>query len=56
MGPDPSLSAKREDYRFMDQEEDALGPTWEYKKKFRDKTPLYGAEAVYAGHNSLDRT
>ena len=39
----------------MDAEEDALGPTWEYKKKFRDRTPLYGPEAVYAGHNSLER-
>ena len=55
MGPDPSLSAKKEDYRYMDAEEDALGPTHEYKKKFRDRTPLYGPEAIHAGHNSLER-
>ena len=55
VGPDPSLSTRRDDFRYMDAEEDALGPTWEYKKKFRDRTPLYGPEAVYAGHNSLER-
>ena len=50
VGPDPSLSGKRENYKYMDYE-DALAPTWEYKKKYRDKDPMLSAEAAFSGYN-----
>ena len=56
VGPDPSLSAKRQNFKYMDFENDAEGPTWEYKKKYRDtKNPLYSAEAALASHNSVEK-
>ena len=36
--------------------DDATAPSWEYKKKYRDKDPLYDADAQYAGHNVIARS
>ena len=47
IGVDSSLSNVQSNYQFKDRE-DALAPTWEYKKKYRDKTPLVSAESYYA--------
>lgn len=38
IGADMSMSGFGLDYHFNDKE-DALAPTWEYKKKYRDTTP-----------------
>ena len=40
----------------MDFDEDALGPTWDYKKKYRDtKNPLIQPESNFAGYNQVER-
>ena len=31
-------------------------PAWEYKKKYRNKDPLYDPEAQYAGYNVIGRS
>ena len=36
VGPDPSLSSQKQPFQFMDFNEDATGPTLDYKKKYRD--------------------
>ena len=32
-----------------------MAPTWEYKKKYRDKTPLVKADSYYAGGNIVEK-
>ena len=32
-----------------------MAPTWEYKKKYRDKTPLVKADSYFAGSNIVDK-
>jgi len=42
VGVDNSLSNVEANYQFKDRD-DAMAPTWEYKKRYRDKTPLVSA-------------
>jgi ribosomal protein S18 len=56
VGVDSSQSANKRNYKFDEREDNALAPTWEYKKKYRDKDPLYDPEAEYAGHNVIGRS
>ena len=49
VGPDPSLSGKKMNFKLHN--ESTYGPVIEYKKKYRDKTPLLNPEAFFAGHN-----
>ena len=32
-----------------------MSPTWDYKKKYRDKTPLVEADSYYAGGNIVEK-
>lgn len=54
VGVDPSLSNVQSNYQFRDRD-DALSPTWDYKKKYRDKTPLVEADSYYAGGNIVEK-
>ena len=54
IGPDPSMSMNKEDYQIRDWE-DNFGPNWEYKKKYRDTTPLIEPDAYFAGSNVVER-
>lgn len=56
VGVDSSQSVNKRNYKFDERENNALAPTWEYKKKYRDKDPLYDPEAEYAGHNVIGRS
>lgn len=47
IGVDSSLSNVASNYQFKEQD-DALAPTFEYKKKYRDKTPPVEASSYYA--------
>ena len=54
IGPDKSLAAgEKRDYRYAS--ENIMEPTWEYKKKYRDKTPMMSAEAFDGGYNRPER-
>ena len=48
------MSMNREDYRFRDWES-GEGPNWEYKKKYRDYTPLINESAYFAGHDQVNK-
>ena len=50
VGPDPSLSMNRVNYQLQDWD-DGQAPNWEYKKKYRDNTPIIGPDAYFAGYN-----
>ena len=54
VSPDDSLSMNKEDYRVRDWDS-GEGPNWEYKKKYRDLTPLVEPHAYFAGHNVVER-
>lgn len=54
VGPDRSLSGDKLNYQMSNQE-NTLEPIWEYKKKYRDKTPMLTEEAYFAGHNRTTR-
>jgi len=43
-----------ENYTLRDWE-DGQGPNWEYKKKYRDNTPLINPDAFFASHNETMR-
>lgn len=54
IGPDPSLSMNRLNYQVRDWE-DGMGANWEYKKKYRDNTPIIEPDAYFADHNVTER-
>ena len=41
-------------YKFLDYENE-LAPANEYKKKYRDKTPVHSAEAAFSGYNQIEK-
>ena len=47
VGIDNSLSGVESNFQVKDRE-DALAPTWEYRKKYRDISPLVKADSYYA--------
>lgn len=51
VGPDASVSMSPRDYQY--REDSGTAPIWEYKKKYRDKTPVIGPEAYFAGHDVI---
>ena len=53
VGPDASVSMNRQDYQY--REDHGVQPIWEYKKKYRDNTPVIGPEAYFAGHDVMQR-
>lgn len=46
--PDGAISMNRRDYRLRDWDS-GEGPNWEYKKKYRDTTPIIEPNAYFAG-------
>jgi ribosomal protein S18 len=54
IGPDPSLSMNSERYQQRDWK-DYDQPNWEYKKKYRDNTPLLKPDAYFADNNVIER-
>jgi hypothetical protein len=40
----------KEDFRMRDWNKNEQ-PNWEYKKKYRDNTPIIGPDAYFAGEN-----
>ena len=54
VGVDNSLSNSQSNFQFKDRD-DALAPTWEYKKKYRDNTPLVSDESYFAQGNIVDK-
>lgn len=53
-GPDHSMSAAKENIKLRDDSH--TQPVWEYKKKYRDRNPIMGAEHLFAGgQNFYDR-
>lgn len=44
LGVDKSQSMPKQNYK-LGEYDNATAPTWEYKKKYRDKDPLYDPEA-----------
>ena len=55
VGPDPSLSAKKENYKFMNFKDDAESISWEYKKKYRDYTPTIKADSYFGAGNIVEK-
>ena len=47
------MAMPRENWQLYNDEEQQ--PMWEYKKKYRDKTPLINSDAYYAGANATER-
>ena len=47
VGVDNSLSNSQSNFQYKDVD-DAMAPTWEYKKKYRDTTPLIDDESYFA--------
>lgn len=54
IGPDPSMSMNKLNYKLRDWE-DGMAANWEYKKKYRDNTPMIDPDAYFAGHNVTQR-
>ena len=54
VGPDPSLAMNKQNYKFLDINNPQI-PTWEYKKKYRDRDPLLGPEAYYTDYKMIER-
>lgn len=54
IGPDPSMSMNRLNYQVRDWD-DGMGANWEYKKKYRDNTPIIEADAYFADSNVTQR-
>ena len=54
IGPDPSMSMTAQKYSNRDWD-DYDQPNWEYKKKYRDNTPLINEDAYFADHNVIQR-
>jgi ribosomal protein S18 len=52
-GPDASVSAMRESLKLADDSH--MQPTWEYKKKYRDRDPTMSEQHLFAGSNFLER-
>lgn len=52
--PDGSLSMNPENYQLRDWEAGDQ-PNWEYKKKYRDFTPLINSDAFFADSNPIQR-
>jgi len=48
------MSSFKNDYKYHGKE-DALAPTWEYKKKYRDFTPTIKPDSYFAGGNIIDK-
>jgi len=55
VGADHSQSLAKRNYK-LGEYDDPTAPTWEYKKKYRDKDPLYNPEAMYARENVIGRS
>ena len=53
IAPDGSLSMNRENLKSEDWSGDK--PNWEYKKKYRDTTPVIRPEAYYSDFNQIQR-
>jgi hypothetical protein len=54
IGPDPTLAVNRLKYKYDDQD-NSLRPTWEYKKKYRDNTPIQGPESYFYDYQMIER-
>lgn len=54
LGPDPSVTSNRVDYHFRDWD-DPEQSKWDYKKKYRDTTPLMNEEAYNADYKRMER-
>jgi hypothetical protein len=54
IGPDPSISMNAEKYTMRDWD-DYDQPNWEYKKKYRDNTPLLNPNAYFADNEVTQR-
>ena len=54
VGVDNSLSAIQANFQTKDPH-DTMAPTWEYKKKYRDTTPLVKADSYYAQANAFEK-
>jgi hypothetical protein len=50
IGPDPSMAMNAEKHQLRDWD-DYDQPNWEYKKKYRDNTPMLGSDAFFADNN-----
>jgi hypothetical protein len=42
------------DYKYVDDKNPSF-PTWEYKKKYRDRDPVISAEAYFYDYNQIER-
>jgi hypothetical protein len=51
--PDGSASMNRQNYQLYNDENQQ--PMWEYKKKYRDKSPLLNSDAYFAESNGPER-
>ena len=54
VGVDSSLSGIESNFQYRDKD-DSMAPIWEYKKKYRETTPLVKADSYYAGGNIVDK-
>mmetsp|Transcript_1616 Transcript_1616/g.2856 ORF Transcript_1616/g.2856 Transcript_1616/m.2856 type:complete len:378 (-) Transcript_1616:177-1310(-) len=54
IGPDPSMTMNKTDYQYQDWDKN-IQPSWEYKKKYRDVTPIIGPEAYDSNYNRMGR-
>jgi len=54
MQPDGSMSMNKEDFRLRDWSQGDQ-PNWEYKKKYRDTTPIINPSSYFADHDQVQR-
>jgi ribosomal protein S18 len=54
IGPDPSLTSNRVNYKHLDPNDPSQLP-FEYKKKYRDTTPVVKPQDYFADHNRMER-
>ena len=54
IGPDPTMAMNTTDYKYVYDNNPSF-PTWEYKKKYRDRDPVISAEAYFYDYNQIER-
>jgi hypothetical protein len=54
VGPDPTLAMNKENYKYVDNSNPSF-PTWEYKKKYRDRDPVLNSEAYFYDYKMIER-
>ncbi len=55
IGPDPTMATNKENFQMDTKHTHPMGPVWEYKKKYREKTPMLNEQAYFYDYKLIER-